>query len=148
MSFLARLGSPNGALRIVSVALGVFLIFMGLDKIDWLTDDGFLVGRLQEWRDSARPLPRWYLENVVLPGAPVFARVIPIAELAAGSALVLGLKVRLAAALALLMVLNFHFASDIIYRYDYLINAYGLPILGGLLALAVGGAKLPFSLSK
>jgi uncharacterized membrane protein YphA (DoxX/SURF4 family) len=148
MSFLARLGSPNGALRIVSVALGVFLIFMGLDKIDWLTDDGFLMGRLQEWRDSARPLPRWYLENVALPGAPVLARVIPIAELAAGSALVLGLKVRLAATLALLMVLNFHFASDIIFRYDYLINAYGLPILGGLLALAVGGARLPFSLSK
>jgi uncharacterized membrane protein YphA (DoxX/SURF4 family) len=148
MSFLARLGSPGGALRIVSVALGVFLIFMGLDKIDWLMDSGFLTGRLQEWRDSARPLPRWYLENVALPGAPVFARVIPIAELVAGSALVLGLKVRLAATLALLMVLNFHFASDIIYRYDYLINAYGLPILGGLLALAVGGAKLPFSLSK
>jgi uncharacterized membrane protein YphA (DoxX/SURF4 family) len=148
MSLLARLGSPNGALRIVSVALGVFLIFMGLDKIDWLTDSGFLMERLQEWRDSARPLPRWYLENVALPGAPIFARVIPIAELTAGSALVLGLKVRLAAAFALLMVLNFHFASDIIVRYDYLINAYGLPILGGLLALAVGGARLPFSLSK
>ena len=148
MSFLARLGSSNGARRSVSVALGVCLIFVGLDKIDWLTEDGCLMGRLQEWREAARPLPRWYLENVALPGAPVFARLIPIAELAAGSALVLGFKVRLAAALALLMVLNFHFASDIIYRYDYLINAYGLPILGGLLALAVGGAKLPFSLSK
>ena len=72
MSFLARLGSPNAALRIVSVALGVFLIFMGLDKIDWLMDSGFLVGRLQEWRDSARPLPRWYLENVAEKHAGVF----------------------------------------------------------------------------
>jgi uncharacterized membrane protein YphA (DoxX/SURF4 family) len=148
MSFLARLGSPTSALRIVSVALGVFLIFMGLDKIDWLMDSGFLMGRLQEWRDSARPLPRWYLDNVALPGAPVFARLVPIAELSTGSALVLGMKVRLAAAVALLMVLNFHFASDIIFRYDYLINAYGLPILGGLLALAVGGARLPLSLWK
>ena len=148
MSFLAGFGSPNGALRIVSVALGVFLIFMGLDKIDWLMDSGFLMGRLQEWRDSARPLPRWYLDNVALPGAPVFARLVPIAELSTGSALVLGMKVRLAAAVALLMVLNFHFASDIILRYDYLINAYGLPILGGLLALAVGGARLPLSLWK
>ena len=56
---------------------------------------------------------------------------------------------RLAAALAFLMVLNFHFAADLIFRYSYLINAYGLPILGGLLALAVGGGtRLPFSVSK
>jgi hypothetical protein len=36
----------------------------------------------------------------------------------------------------------------VMFRYDYLINAYGLPVLGGLLALAVGGARLPFSVSK
>ena len=65
-----------------------------------------------------------------------------------GSALVLGLRVRLAAGLALLMVINFHIAADVMLRYDYLINAYGLPVLGGLLALAVGGSRLPFSVSK
>lgn len=148
MSLLGRIASCGGALRILSVALGVFLIFMGLDKIEWLTDSGILLQRLQEWRDMARPLSGWYLETVAIPGAPIFARLVVLAELAAGSALVLGIKVRLAAALALLMVINFHFASDIMLRYDYLINAYGLPILGGLLALAVGGARLPFSVSK
>jgi uncharacterized membrane protein YphA (DoxX/SURF4 family) len=148
MSFFGRIASCGGALRILSVALGVFLIFMGLDKIEWLTDSGILLGRLQEWRDVARPLARWYLEVVAIPGAPIFARLVVLAELAAGSALVLGIKVRLAATLALLMVINFHFASDVMLRYDYLINAYGLPILGGLLALAVGGARLPFSVSK
>ena len=65
----------------------------------------------------------------------MFARVVVLAELAAGAALILGCRVRLAAALAFLMVLNFHFAADLIFRYSYLINAYGLPILGGLLAL-------------
>jgi uncharacterized membrane protein YphA (DoxX/SURF4 family) len=148
MSFFGRIASCGGALRILSVALGMFLIFMGLDKIEWLTDSGILLGRLQEWRDVARPLARWYLEVVAIPGAPIFARLVVLAELAAGSALVLGIKVRLAATLALLMVINFHFASDVMLRYDYLINAYGLPILGGLLALAVGGARLPFSVSK
>ena len=148
MSFLGRIASCGGALRILSVALGVFLIFMGLDKIEWLTDSGILLGRLQEWRDVATPLARWYLETVAIPGAPIFARLVVLAELAAGSALVLGIRVRLAATLALLMVINFHIASDVMLRYDYLINAYGLPILGGLLALAVGGAKLPFSVSK
>jgi uncharacterized membrane protein YphA (DoxX/SURF4 family) len=148
MPFLGRLGSSSGALRLLSVALGIFLIFMGLDKIEWLMDSGFLARRLQEWRGMARPLARWYLETIAIPGAPVFARIVPIAELAAGSALVLGIKVRLAATLVMLMVVNFHFASDLIFRYDYLINAYGLPVLGGLLALAVGGSKLPFSVSR
>lgn len=148
MPFLARLGSSSGALRLLSVALGIFLICMGLDKIEWLMDSGFLARRLQEWRGMARPLARWYLETIAIPGAPVFARVVVIAELAAGSALVLGIKVRLAAALAMFMVLNFHIASDVIFRYDYLINAYGLPVLGGLLALTVGGSRLPFSASR
>ena len=148
MSFKAGVGSAGVALRILSVALGVFLIFMGLDKIDWLTDSGILTRRLQEWRGTVRPLARWYLDTVALPGAPIFARVVVLAELAAGTALVLGLKVRLAAALALLMVLNFHVAADVIFHYSYLINAYGLPVLGGLLALAAGGTRLPFSVSR
>ena len=42
MSFLGRIASCGGALRILAVALGVFLIFMGLDKIEWLTDSGLL----------------------------------------------------------------------------------------------------------
>jgi uncharacterized membrane protein YphA (DoxX/SURF4 family) len=97
----------------------------------------------------ARPAARWYLDTIAIPGAPVFARVVVLAELAAGTALILGTRVRVAAALAFLMVLNFHFAADLIFRYAYLTNAYGLPILGGLLALAVGGGtRLPFSVSK
>ena len=148
MSIVSRLGSPAGALRILSVALGVFLIFMALDKIEWLSDSTMLTRRLQEWRGMVRPLARWYLDTVAIPGAPVFARVVVLAELASGTALILGVKVRLAAALAFLMVLNFHLASDLVFRYSYLINAYGLPILGGLLALAVGGTRLPFSVSR
>ena len=149
MPVLGRIGSPAGALRILSLALGIFLIFMAADKIAWLTDSTILVRRLQEWRGMARPAARWYLDTIAIPGAPVFARVVVLSELAAGTALILGTRVRLAAALAFLMVLNFHFAADLIFRYAYLTNAYGLPILGGLLALAVGGgSRLPFSVSK
>ena len=135
-------------LRVLSIALGVFLLFMGIDKIGWFLDDGFLTRRLQEWRGIARPMARWYLDTVAIPGAPVFARLVPLAELSTATALILGVWVRWAAALALLMVLNFHFAADIIFRYDYLINAYGLPILGGLAALALGGKKLPMTISR
>lgn len=149
MSILARAESPHAAaLRALSIAMGVFLIFMGLDKLGWLMDAGFLMRRLQEWRGIARPFARWYLDTIAIPGAPVFARVVPLAELTAATALLLGIKVRLAAALALLMVINFHIAADVMFRYDYLINAYGPPVLGGLLALAIGGVRLPFAVSR
>ena len=149
MPLLGRIASPAGALRLLSIALGVFLISMAVDKIEWLADGTLLTRRLQEWRGTVRPLARWYLDNVAVPGAPVFARVVVLAELAAGTALILGVRVRLAAFLAFLMVLNFHLAADLVFRYNYLINAYGLPILGGLLALALGGGtRLPFSIGR
>ena len=139
--------SANG-LRVLSIALGVFLIFMGLDKVGWLMDSSHLVRRLQEWRGTASPMVRWYLDTVAIAGAPVFARLVLVGELAAGAALLCGIRVRLAASVSLLMVLNFHFASDVLFHYSYLTNAYGPPVLGGLLALAIGGTRLPFTLSK
>ncbi len=148
MSILARAGSHAGALRVLSIVMGVFLIFMGLDKIGWLMDASFLTRRLQEWRGMVRPFARWYLDTIAIPGAPVFARVVLLSELSAGTALILGFQVRLAATLVLLMVINFHVAADVIFRYSYLTNAFGPPVLGGLLALAVGGGRLPFSLSR
>ena len=148
MARLATIVSPAGSLRLLSIAMGVFLVAMSLDKIGWLADAGFLTQRLQEWRGAARPLARWYLDTIALPGAPVFARMVPIGELATGAMLILGLRVRLAAAVALLMIVNFHVASDVIFRYSYLMNGYGPPILGSLLALAVNGTRLPFSVSR
>jgi uncharacterized membrane protein YphA (DoxX/SURF4 family) len=136
------------ALRLLSMATGVFLLFMGLDKIGWFADSGLLLRQLQQWRGSAGPLARWYLDAIALPAVPVFARVVPLAELVAGTALVLGVRVRLAAALALVMVINFHVAADVMFKYEYLRNAYGPPVLGALLALAVGGTRLPFSVQK
>ena len=145
---MAARGGPHGtALRALSIALGVFLIFMGLDKLGWLMDGGILTRRLMEWRGMAGPFARWYIDTIALPGAPLFARLVLFGELAAGTALILGVRVRIAAAVALLMVINFHVASDVMFHYSYLTNAYGLPVLGGLLALAIGGVRLPFSVS-
>lgn len=145
---LGRVGTPAGALRILSLLFGVFMISMGLTKIGWLTDSGPLLQTLQGWRGDAKPFVLWYLDVIAIPGAPVLARVVMLAELASGAALFLGLRVRLVSALSLLMVLNFHVASDVIFHYDYLTNGYGLPVAGGLLALAISGTRLPFSVSS
>jgi thiosulfate dehydrogenase (quinone) large subunit len=139
---------PATALRMLSFLLGVFILSMGISKIGWLMDAGPLTALLQEWRAAAPAASRWYLETIAIPGAPVFARLVPAGELLVGTALIAGVQVRLAALVMMLMVLNFHFASNLLFHYDYLINAYGLPVLSGLLALALGGGRMPFSLSK
>lgn len=145
----AGAGSGSSALRVLSLVMGLFLIFMGLDKRGWLTDGGeFLTARLYEWLETASSASRWYLETIAIPGAPVFARLVLLGELATGAALVCGFRVRVAATVALLMVLNFHFASDILFHYSYLTNGYGPPVIGGLLALAIGGTRLPLSISR
>lgn len=128
--------------------LGVFFLFQGIAKIGWLTDPSPLTAQLTGFLESANQWNRAYLETVCLPGAAVFARLVLFGELATGLALILGAYTRYAAIAALFMVLNFHFASGVIFEYRYLTNGYGLPVLGGLLALALGGAALPLSLRK
>jgi uncharacterized membrane protein YphA (DoxX/SURF4 family) len=132
-------------LTALRIALGVFFLFMSLSKIGWLTDASMLTTQLTGWLDEAGPFSRWYLQTLCLPGAPVFARIVPVAELTTGLALILGIYTRVAATLGLLMILNFHVASGIIFRYEYLTNGYGLPVIGGLLALAIGARHLPAS---
>ena len=140
--------SGAGGLRVLSLVMGAFLIFMGLGKLGWFTDSSFLVAELRGWWGGAPAVSRWYIDTVAMPGAPLFARLVPLGELAAGAALVAGYRVRLAAAVALLMILNFHFAMGILFQSAYLTNGFGLPVVGGLSALAIGAQRLPFSVSR
>lgn len=135
-------------LRVLSLAMGIFLICMGLNKLDWLVDSRFLAAELAGWREFAPPISRWYIDMIAIPGAPFFARLVLLGELASGVALIVGYRVRLAALLALFMVLNFHFSMGILVQFAYLTNGYGLPVVGGLAALVVGAKQLPFGISR
>ena len=44
------------------------------------------------------------------------------------------------------MALNFQIASGAVFKYSFLTSGYGLPVLGGTLALAIGGVRLPWSI--
>jgi uncharacterized membrane protein YphA (DoxX/SURF4 family) len=137
-------------LALLRIALGVFFLFEGIGKLAWLTDSGILAGRLSGWfaDAGAGSASRWYLSQVAMPGASLFARLVPLGELAAGVAFLTGVWTRPAATLAFLMVLNIHLASGALFRTSFLTNGYALPVLGGTLALALGGARLPLSLKK
>jgi uncharacterized membrane protein YphA (DoxX/SURF4 family) len=123
----------------------VFFLFMAMDKLPWLGDRGLLTRELTEWKANAPPPSRWYLETIAIPGSAIFAPLVLGGEFAVAVALLSGVQVRLAAAAGLFMVANFHFAMGVMLQYSYLWNAYGPPVLGGLLALVVGGRGLPLS---
>ena len=147
MAVMSVHGTGEGVgLRALSLFMGLFLILMAGQKVGWLLDSSALLAELESWRGLASGSSLRYLEAVCIPYAPIFARIVPLAEFAAGAALMVGFSVRLTAALALLMVLNFHFASGIMFTWGYLWNGYGPPVVGGLLALSIGGRALPFSL--
>ena len=141
-------GSGAGGLRLLSFVMGVFLINMGLGKLGWLTDSGLLTGQLQGWREFAPAISLWYLDMVAIPGAPLFARLVPVGELVAGVALMVGYRTQLAAGAALLMVVNFHFAMGLLFQSAYLTNGYALPVVGALSALAISARRLPVSISR
>lgn len=132
-------------LRLLAAALGVFFVALATDKIGWLTDGNILRERFGRAVADARPAVRWYLETIVFPGAPLFARLVPLAECVAGLALLLGFWPRIGAGLALFLVLNVHFADGSYWHVAFLRNGYGLPVIGGLLALVVSGRNLPWS---
>ena len=132
----------------LAVAMGVFLLAMGESKLGWLGDSSALIAELRNWWGNAPSPSKWYIDTIAMPGAPIFARLVPLGELATGAALVVGYRVRWSAAVALVMVLNFHFAMGILYQFTYLTNGYGLPVVGSLAALALGPRRLPLSIPE
>jgi uncharacterized membrane protein YphA (DoxX/SURF4 family) len=137
-------------LTVLRVCLGVFFLFEGIGKIPWLFNSGILAGRFHGWLSDPTlgATGRWYLEHVAIPGTAVFARLVPLGELTAGLALIVGFWTPLAAFLAFFMVMNIHVASGALFKYAFLTNGYGLPVVGATLGLAIGGIRLPLSFRR
>lgn len=134
------------ALRILAIGLGVFFVAMSLNKLAWLTNASLLSDRFVRWAPAASPGVRWYLETIALPAAPILATAIPISEFCVGLAFVAGLWIRPAASLALFLVLNFHFGTSAFYAWEFLRDGTGPPVLAALVALVIGGRRLPFTI--
>ena len=137
-------------LAVLRMCIGVFFIFEGFSKISWFADPSVLASQLNGWTHAVRAgsIPQMYLERVALPGAAIFARLVPLGELSSGFALIFGFWTPLFAFVAFFMALNFQIASGAIFKYSFLTNGYGLPVLGATLALAIGGVRLPWSIAR
>lgn len=138
----------GAGLTLLRFLLGVFFLCEGLGKLRWLLDPSLLSQQLATWEHSvpSGSISAQYLQHVASPFAAIFARLVPVAEIGAGVAMIVGFWTALFAFLAFVMVVNFHIASGAIFRYGFLTNGYGLPVLGGTLALALGGVRLPWSI--
>ena len=134
----AGVPAHKAALLLLRVSLGVFMFFFGFDKASWLIDATPFVTQLAAWLPDAPPASRWYLERII-PGAPVLGRAVPLGAMVGGIALALGFWTRIAAALSLVVVLSLQLGAGAMFRYAYLIDASGLPVVGGLLAVMIGG---------
>jgi len=145
---MSRVTNAQWGLVAARIALGIFFLFEGWDKLPWLTHPEQLTQILVRWAEAAGPLSKWYVDAIAIPGAPVFARLTFLGEVAAGLALLLGFWTRVTAVITFLLVLNIHLAHDTLLQYSFLSKGDGLPVLGGLLALAIGGSSLPLSLRK
>jgi len=126
------------ALSALRLFLGVFFVAEAFDKVGWLADPSLLARRFDGYLKDAHPISRWYLHTVAMPYVNFFARAVFLGELLCGVSLLTGVLTRTAAALAFMMVLNFHVASGALFEFQFLRNGYALPVLGGLLALAIG----------
>jgi len=135
-------------LTFLRILLGVFFLFHGLNNLPWLLDASRLSQQLAAWEHSARAgsFSAHYLQRAAIPFAGVLARLVPAGQITAGLALIAGVWTPLFAFVALVMIVNFYIASGAIFTFAFLTNPYGLPVLGGTLALAIGGVRLPLSL--
>ena len=138
----------NAGLVVIRICLGVFFIMQAVGKLRWFIDSSILGSQLSQWLMSAAPgsISQTYLQRVAVPGAAVFARLVPLGELVCGAALVAGFSTSLFAFIAFLMVLNYQVASGAIFAWSFLASRAGLPVLAATLGLAIGGVRLPWSI--
>lgn len=128
------------SLVVLRVSLGIFLIAKGLGKLDWFADANILAAKLHMFLAKATPANRWYV-SLLIPGAAIFARLVPFGELGAGVSLIVGRYTRLASVLAFLMILNFHLATGELFRGEFPSDGQFFPVLGGLLAVTLAGRR-------
>jgi len=128
-------------LGLLRIAAGISLLGPAFHKLSWFAHPA-LEPHLSGWLSHAsNPLTAKYL-HLVIPHSAVLARVVAAGELGLGAMLLFGFLTPLAAALAFLMVANFHFASGAMLSLDYVTGQDGLVYLLVFPALLFGRAGL------
>jgi uncharacterized membrane protein YphA (DoxX/SURF4 family) len=127
----------RGALALLRVYLGVVFLLAALPKFQQDFTPGLTEFVQQVGLQRAQPFYQRFLEQVVLPNAPVFAGLVTWAELLVGVTLILGLLTRFSAAAALVLALNYMLAKG---AWFWTPSSHDAAFVAISLALLIGAA--------
>ncbi len=130
------------------IAVGIFFLGQGINKIEWLTSSEFLKTNLDRYALNAHPAAQWYQERVAKPGVEIWARAIPMGEMLIGIALILGVLTRTTLSIATLLVVNFHITNGKFFSLTFFSDPYALLLLACLLALSFSKAHGTWALTQ
>ena len=128
------------------IAIGLFFVAQGLNKLDWYTSSEFLRTSLDRYSLNAPPATVWYQKHIAYPGIEAWSRMIPTGEMLIGVALVLGLLTQAALISAIVLVLNFHLTNGSLFSVSFFSNPYALVVLSCLLFLLASRAGSAFAI--
>ena len=127
-------------LALLRIAAGVSLLLAGLGKLSWFGSAQPLQATFSDWMAKGHsPLIVKYV-GFMQPHATALARVVVLGELGLGALLIIGFLTPIAAVLAFLVVLQFHFASGAWLAKTYVAPSGGLVYLLVFLVLFAGRA--------
>ena len=118
-----------GFLAFLRIAAGGSLLTAGLTKLAWFGSTAPLDQTFARWSEHpANPLHAKYLAFAAAHHG-LFARIVPLGELGLGTLLIVGFLTPLAALLAFVMVLQFHFGMGLVFSINYVRGMSGLVYL-------------------
>ncbi len=117
------------------IAIGLFFLAQGLNKLEWYSSSEFLRTSLDRYAQSPPALTSFYQKHVAYPGIEAWSRMIPAGEMLIGVALMLGLLTQPTLIIAMLLVLNFHLTNGNLFSTQFFSNPYALVLLSSLVVL-------------
>jgi thiosulfate dehydrogenase [quinone] large subunit len=117
------------------IAVGLFFLAQGLNKLEWYSSSEFLRTTLDRYSQNAPPLSSWYQKHVAYPGIEAWSRMIPTGEMLIGVALMVGLLTQPTLIITLVLVLNYHIANGNLFSTGLFSNPYALLLLSCLVVL-------------
>jgi uncharacterized membrane protein YphA (DoxX/SURF4 family) len=126
-------------LALLRIAAGLSLLGPGIQKLGWFSSAEPLQKIFTTWAASTHPLIPKYVA-LVQPHAGVLSKVVVLGELGLGGLLLIGFLTPVAALLAFVMVMQFHFASGSMFEAKYVLGQNGLVFLMMFLVLFAGRA--------
>jgi uncharacterized membrane protein YphA (DoxX/SURF4 family) len=127
---------------IVRIAIGALFFSIGFSKMNsgWLVSSDRLLPQLETFQQMAHGPQTWYLENIAIPYAGIWSKLISAGETAIGISLLLGLLTRLSSVTALLMLLNICAANGELFSLSFFGTPWGALLFAGLLMVFLARA--------